>query len=174
MTAVDELEAVFLSLRGIWDEEAVDELDHALQAGYLARADHADDELILACAVHDIGHSPLLGPADEHRHDAVARQWLTPRFGERVGWLAGSHVAAKRYLALTDSGYAAHLSATSLDSLANQGGAGVDGRWHGHAWWPDALRLRRFDDGAKVPGAKTLSISDVLTLARKMVVLDDH
>lgn len=49
MTAVDELEAVLLSLRGIWDEEAVDELDHALQAGYLARADHADDELILAC-----------------------------------------------------------------------------------------------------------------------------
>ena len=57
MDTVDELEAVLMSLRGIWDEEAVDELDHALQAGYLAHADRADDELLLASVLHDIGHS---------------------------------------------------------------------------------------------------------------------
>lgn len=36
----------------------------------------------------------------------MARDWLTPRFGDRVGWLAGAHVAAKRYLAATDPAYA--------------------------------------------------------------------
>lgn len=174
MDAVDELEAVLMSLHGVWDEEAVDELDHALQAGYLAHADRADDELVLASVLHDIGHSPLLGPAADHRHDSVARAWLAPRFGKRVGWLAGSHVVAKRYLALTDSGYAARLSPASVTSLAHQGGAGADAQWSDHPWWPDALRLRRFDDGAKVRGAKTISIPDVLTLARKVVTQHDR
>lgn len=174
MDAVDELEAILISLDGIWDEEAVDELAHALQAGYLARADHADDELVLASVLHDIGRSPLLGPAQDHRHDAVARHWLAPRFGERVGWLAGSHVAAKRYLVLTDPDYATRLSPTSIASLAHQGGAGVDSRWTDHPWWPDALRLRLFDDGAKVPGADALSIADVLALARKVVARHDR
>ncbi|ALR11202.1 HD family phosphohydrolase [Mycobacteroides saopaulense] len=173
MDTVAELEAVLLSLRGIWDEEAVDELDHALQAGYLAHADRADDELVLASVLHDIGHSPLLGAAPDHRHDAVARHWLTPRLGNRVGWLAGSHVAAKRYLALTDSTYAARLSPTSVASLAHQGGAGSDARWSEHPWWVDALRLRRFDDGAKAPGAMTLSIPHVLALARRVVARHD-
>lgn len=173
MDTVDELEAVLMSLRGVWDEEAVDELDHALQAGYLAHTDRADDELLLASVLHDIGHSPLLGPAADHRHDSIAREWLTPRLGKRVGWLAGSHVAAKRYLALTDSGYASHLSAASVASLASQGGAGADSRWSEHPWWPDALRLRRFDDGAKIPGAKGLSIPHVLALARKVVTRHD-
>ncbi|TDZ94219.1 HD family phosphohydrolase [Mycobacteroides salmoniphilum] len=174
MDAVDELEAVLMSLRGVWDEEAVDELDHALQAGHLAHTDRADDELVLASVLHDVGRSPLLGAAADHRHDAVAREWLTPRLGKRVGWLAGSHVAAKRYLALTDSGYAARLSPTSVASLAHQGGAGADTRWSDHPWWPDALRLRHFDDGAKVPGAKTLSLPHVLTLARKVVAQHDR
>lgn len=173
MDAVDELEAVLLSLRGVWDEEAVDELDHALQAGYLAHADDADAELVLASALHDIGHSPLLGPADDHRHDTVACQWLTPRFGERVGWLAGSHVAAKRYLALTDSDYATRLSATSAASLELQGGAGSEARWNDHPWWTDALRLRRFDDDAKIPEGRALSLPHILTLARKVATRHD-
>ncbi len=174
MDAVDELEAVLISLHGVWDEETVDELDHALQAGYLAHVDRADDELVLASVLHDIGHSPLLGAVADHRHDTVARAWLTPRLGKRVGWLAGSHVAAKRYLALTDSGYAARLSPTSVISLAHQGGAGADAQWSDHPWWPDALRLRRFDDGAKVLGARTLSIPQVLTLARRVVAQHDR
>jgi predicted HD phosphohydrolase len=106
MAAVDEVEAVLRSLRGLWDEDAVDELDHALQAAARAINDGADDELVLATALHDVGHSPLFGDVAASQHDRVAREWLTPRFGERVGWLAGAHVAAKRYLAATDSGYA--------------------------------------------------------------------
>ena len=49
------------SLRGVWDEDAVDELDHALQAAARAIDDGADDELVLAAALHDLGHSPLFG-----------------------------------------------------------------------------------------------------------------
>lgn len=159
-----ELTDVLSSLRGVWDEEAVDELDHALQCAARAIDDGADDELVLACALHDIAHSPLL-PAGQ-AHDALAREWLTPRYGQRVGWLAGAHVAAKRYLAATDPGYL--LSETSAQSLQHQGGAAVDPAFVDHPWWPDALRLRHYDDAAKDPDATGATIEDVLEVARRV------
>lgn len=167
MTVIDETSALLRSLRGVWDEEAVDELDHALQAAARAVEDGADDELVLAAALHDLAHSPLFDAPPAH--DRFARDWLTPRFGERVGWLAGAHVAAKRYLADTDTAYAATLTATSVASLRAQGGAGIDDERAAHEWWPDALRLRRYDDAAKVPGAVGATIDDVLEVAERVV-----
>ncbi|GAB2671047.1 HD domain-containing protein [Gordonia jinhuaensis] len=165
---LEEAEAILWSLRGVWDEDAVDDLDHALQSAHLAQADGADDELILAAALHDLGHSPLLTPRPDH--DRVARLWLTPRFGERVGWLAGAHVAAKRHLALTESGYLDALSDRSVDTLSAQGGqARVGSQWTSNPWWPDALRLRRFDDAAKIPGAAAMTVAEVLDVAGRVV-----
>jgi predicted HD phosphohydrolase len=50
-----------------------------------------------------------------------------------------------------------------------QGGAGVDDAMTGHPWWPDALRLRRYDDAAKDPEAQGVTISDVLTIANRVL-----
>jgi len=167
--AITETARLLSSLRGVWDEEAVDELDHALQSAARAVDDGADDELVLAAALHDIAHSPLFEAAAAERHDQTAREWLTPRFGERVGWLAGQHVAAKRYLVATDPAYGASLTPTSLTSLQAQGGAEVEPALVAHAWWPDALRLRRYDDAAKDPDADaTVTIDDVLAVAERV------
>lgn len=76
MAILSEVEDVLRSLRDVWDEDAV-------------------DELVLASALHDLGHSPLFGDDWKQHHGIMARTWLTPRFGARVGWLAGAHVAAK-------------------------------------------------------------------------------
>ncbi|MCV7225670.1 HD domain-containing protein [Mycolicibacterium komossense] len=160
---------VLRSLRGIWDEEAVDELDHALQSAARAIEDGADDELVLAAALHDLGHSPLFDDHAYTHHDMAARTWLTPRFGERVGWLAGAHVAAKRYLAATQPDYCDGLSGTSVVSLQAQGGAGVDADFVDHPWWVDAVRLRRYDDGAKDPAAQGATIEDVLAIAERVI-----
>jgi predicted HD phosphohydrolase len=168
MRPLEETEAVLRSLRGVWDEEAVDELDHALQAAACAVADGADDELVLAAALHDVAHSPLLGAASR-AHDEEARRWLQPRFGDRVAWLAGAHVAAKQYLVATEPGYGAALSETSVLSLAAQGGAHVDPHFTDHQWWPDALRLRRYDDAAKDPAASGATIADVLAVAERVL-----
>ena len=127
MAVLDEVGELLRSLRGVWDEDAVDELEHALQAAARARDDGADDELVLAAALHDLAHSPRV-----RRYRAASTTtgrpwtWLTPRFGDRVGWLAGAHVAAKRYLVATDPDYATTLSDVSVDSLHHQGGAHVD------------------------------------------------
>jgi predicted HD phosphohydrolase len=167
MAVLEEVSVLLRSLRGVWDEDAVDELDHALQAAGRAFDDGADDELVLAAALHDVAHSPLLG--DTAHHERVARDWLTPRFGERVGWLAGAHVAAKRYLVATDADYAATLSGVSVDSLHHQGGPAVDPTYVDHPWWPDALRLRHYDDAAKVPGGAAASIDEVLAVAERVL-----
>jgi predicted HD phosphohydrolase len=167
MPVLEETDAVLRSLRGVWDEQAVDELDHALQAAAAALADGADDELVLATALHDVAHSPLVAAGGGH--ESVAREWLTARFGARVGWLAGAHVAAKRYLVATEPGYGDGLSETSVISLQAQGGAAVDAAFASHPWWPDALRLRRYDDAAKDPHAQGATIDDVLTIAERVL-----
>ncbi|KAA0102269.1 HD family phosphohydrolase [Mycolicibacterium sp. P1-18] len=168
--ALTDTARLLSSLRDVWDEEAVDELDHALQSATRAVADGADDELVLAAALHDVAHSPFFDAASARRHDETARHWLAPRFGERVGWLAGQHVAAKRYLAATDPDYRAALTPTSVASLREQGGAGVDAELIAHPWWPDAVRLRRYDDAAKDPDADaTMTIEDVLVVAERTV-----
>jgi predicted HD phosphohydrolase len=166
---VDETAAILRSLAGVWDEEAVDELDHALQSAARAIADGADDELILAAALHDIGHSPLFGALAYQHHDVAARDWLTPRFGARVGWLAGAHVAAKRYLVATAPHYGDGLSETSTVSLQAQGGSAVDAELVQHPWWQDALALRRYDDAAKDPTATGATIDDVLAVAELVI-----
>ncbi len=168
MDLIDQVDELLGSLRGVWDEEAVDELDHALQAAARARDDGADDELVLAAALHDIAHSPLFGAVASDRHDRVAQQWLTPRFGARVGWLAGAHVAGKRYLAATDPHYAAGLSEVSVVSLRHQGGAGRDPVFVEHPWRDAALRLRRYDDAAKDPHGTGLSVGEVLEVAARV------
>jgi predicted HD phosphohydrolase len=169
MRALDETDALLRSLRGVWDEESVDELDHALQSAARAIEDGADHELVLAAALHDLAHSPLFGDPAPSAHDAAARDWLAPRFGERVGWLAGAHVAAKRYLVATEPGYGDGLSETSAISLGAQGGAGVDDEFVTHPWWSDALRLRRYDDAAKDPAGRSATIDDVLAIAERVV-----
>ena len=173
MNALAETAALLRSLRGVWDEEAVDELDHALQSACRAIEDDADDELVLAAALHDIAHSPLFDAVAAAKHDAAARDWLTPRFGERVGWLAGQHVAAKQYLVATEPGYGEALSQTSVESLHAQGGAAVDASLVAHPWWRDALRLRRYDDAAKDPEASAnggaATIEDVLAIAERVM-----
>ena len=169
MAVLDEVGALLRSLRGVWDEDAIDELEHALQAAARAREDSADDELMVAAALHDVAHSPQFGDVAPQHHDRIAREWLTPRFGDRVGWLAGAHVAAKRYLVATDPDYVTTLSDVSVDSMHHQGGAYVDPAFIDHPWWPDALRLRRYDDAAKDPLANAASVDEVLTIAKRLL-----
>ena len=65
---------------------------------------------------------------------------------------------------------AAALSSVSALSLRYQGGAGVDAEFVSHPWWPDALRLRHYDDAAKDPDAGGATVEDVLTIAERVPI----
>lgn len=158
-----ELIEVLVSLKGFFDgEEAVDELDHALQCAALAMADGAAPHLVAAALLHDVGRSSSVQA--EHPglpHEQAGAAWLRARGHEDVAWLVEAHVPAKVWLVAHDATYGQGLSPESKASLERQQGADL-GAWEPDSRWPDAVRLRRWDDQAKVPGAPTPRIPQVL------------
>lgn len=141
--------------------EAVTKLEHALQCAWHAQQAGADEELVLAALLHDVGH--LFDDAATVRdarvgvvnHDETGARWLRERgFSERVARLVGGHVDAKRYLITTHAGYLDRLSPASRETLALQGGpmgAEDAARFAAQDEARDMLRLRSWDELAKVP-----------------------
>ncbi|MDX2180356.1 MAG: HDIG domain-containing protein [Bryobacteraceae bacterium] len=143
--------------------EPVTQLEHALQSAQLAREANSDDETVIAALLHDIGH--LLDDGRLHEqlgvvdHDTHGAAWLAMRgFSPRVVELVQGHVAAKRYLVATNPEYRARLSNASVQTLELQGGAMTEDEVREFAASPlfkEKLRMRSWDEQAKVPGAKT-------------------
>jgi predicted HD phosphohydrolase len=164
--------------------EAVSELEHALQCAELAREGAADEELQLACLLHDVGRYAIdqslvadtleatrVGPRARGHHE-VGADLLAPWVSERVAWCVRQHADAKRYLCATEPGYLDRLSAASRHTLALQGGvmsADEATRFAGHRWALDAVALRRWDDEAKVVGKRTRSLDEWVPLVRRGV-----
>jgi phosphonate degradation associated HDIG domain protein len=141
--------------------EAVSQQEHALQAAHLAEQEGAPDALIVAALLHDVGHLLHGLPEDvamrgiDGRHEAVGEAWLARRFGPEVTEPVRLHVAAKRYLCAVDPTYRRRLSPASVQSLTLQGAPMSDAEVHAfeeHPYPRAAVRLRGWDDEAKVPG----------------------
>lgn len=139
--------------------ENVSQLEHALQAAHFAENDGAPATLIAAALLHDIGHLLHDLPADapdqgiDDQHEALGARWLAGRFGPAVCEPVNLHVVAKRYLCATDPSYFQLLSGPSIQSLALQGGPmnrAESQQFEQHPFYSEAVRLRRWDDAAKV------------------------
>jgi predicted HD phosphohydrolase len=159
-----------------YGREVVTELAHALQCADLAEAGGADEELALASLLHDVGRFAV-GPdeisdtleqvaaraaAGARGHHEAGADLVVPYVPARVAFLVRAHVDAKRYLCATDAAYHESLSRASKRTLTLQGGvmeAEEARRVEQHPWWADAVRLRRWDDAAKVVGKKTRPLS---------------
>jgi phosphonate degradation associated HDIG domain protein len=162
---LQDIEQLFATRGGEqYSGEPVTQLEHALQCALLAEADGADDELVTASLLHDLGHllhdlgpTPSLQGIDDI-HQFRALPFLRGRFGDAVIDPIRLHVDAKRYLCATRAGYFAALSDDSKRSLNLQGGIFSDSqaenfiRQNGA---PQAVRLRVWDDLAKTPGLAT-------------------
>ena len=105
--------------------EAVTETEHALQTAHLAHVAGADDELVVAALLHDVGH---LLPACPRTRDVASRSPRGCRRGlARAAFRPGGqrpvrlHVAAKRTVCRRRS-HGASLSPASRLSLQLQGG----------------------------------------------------
>lgn len=162
------------TLAGVYDgAEQVDELAHALQTAGHAMAAGADDELLVAALLHDIGHTAALGgDRPGVPHERVGAEFCAYVATPRVSALVGAHVAAKRYRVAVDPAYAALLSPESVTSLAAQGGAlSADqaAAWGASDWAADAVRLREWDDAAKVPGGATPAVDDLLPVLQRVI-----
>ncbi len=174
---IDEVHAVLLqSVDQPYIGEPISQLEHALQCGSLAEDAGADDELVLAAWLHDMGHlvdpnAPTMEGLGVLHHEDLGAEWLLQRgFSPRVAALVASHVPAKRYLVARRAAYRERLSEASLGTLAFQGGAMSDAEALAFEQRPDihdALRLRAWDEAAKVVDAVTPGLEHFLTLARR-------
>ena len=167
MAIVDEIVSLYRGKGGDdYGDEPVTQLEHALQCACLARRAGAAPATIAAALLHDIGH--LLEPegggraierGEDARHEVAAHNFLRPWFPSAVTDPIRWHVDAKRYLVATDgAAYRATLSRASLRSLEVQGGPFRQAEAAAFAARPfaaEAVRVRRWDDGAKTPGAAT-------------------
>ncbi|TDT98472.1 phosphonate degradation associated HDIG domain protein [Streptomyces sp. 846.5] len=144
--------------------EEVTQAQHMLQAGALAEEAGADPALVAAALLHDVGHfhggttgDDLMAGTD-NRHSHTGADWLAQWFSPAATEPVRLHVAAKRYLCTVEPDYADRLSPASVHTLAVQGGPMTPteaAAFADHPYGADAVRLRRWDDAAKDPDART-------------------
>jgi phosphonate degradation associated HDIG domain protein len=177
MITFPEIRALFDLNGGCqYSGEPVSQLEHALQCAQLAEQSGASAELITACLLHDFGHmsndmgeTPTLrGVDDKHQYHAASA--LKAVFPESVRVPIRLHVDAKRYLCAAESGYWDRLSQDSKRSLELQGGrygAEEAEKFIVQPYAQDAVKLRRWDDLAKVAGIKTPDLAHYLEIAAR-------
>lgn len=161
-----------------YGQEAVSQLEHALQCATLAEAANRSDELIAACLLHDFGHlvhnlgedAAVRGLDDRHEYRAIPflEEFLSPAVTEPIRL----HVKAKRYLCAVDSAYWESLSPASKCSLELQGGifsAAAAEDFIRQPFAKDAVQLRVWDDRAKVPNRETPTLDHFITILQRCI-----
>jgi len=161
---------------GQYSGEPVTQLEHALQTAHLAEQSGADDALVTACLLHDLGHllneqgdTPSLRGIDD-THQYFALPFLRGLFPDALLDSIKLHVDAKRYLCQANPAYFAKLSDDSKRSLALQGG--VFGAEQAAAFIAqpgarDAVMLRQWDDLAKQAELRTPSLAHFMARAAR-------
>jgi [1-hydroxy-2-(trimethylamino)ethyl]phosphonate dioxygenase len=169
MDAIDEIFQLLEERgHGSYFGEPVSQLEHALQCAQFALEEHASNELVAAALLHDVGHllheerENIADSGVDTAHEELGQAWLARFFSEEVTRPIALHVAAKRYLCATDKSYLAQLSPASLQSLQLQGGpmsgAEIDD-FEAGKFANEAVRLRRWDDLAKIEGKNVPPLS---------------
>lgn len=149
-TTTDEAWAALVEQQGMGDGEAVDLWEHQLQTAEGLERRGADEELIVAGLLHDLGD----GRVAEVAHASWAAALVRPLLGERVAWVIGAHADAKRYLCTTDAAYWDTLSPVSKRTLEAQGGLMSPEeleRFRANPYAEEAVLLRQCDDAGKDP-----------------------
>jgi phosphonate degradation associated HDIG domain protein len=159
-----------------YEGEGISQLEHALQSAQLAEQAGAAPALVCAALLHDVGHllndkgeTPTLRGVDD-LHQYAALPFLRPYFPEAVLGPIRLHVDAKRYLCATRPDYYERLSEDSKRSLKLQGGVFAPAeaeRFIGQPHAAEAVKVRLWDDAAKVRGAATPGLAHFEPLLRE-------
>jgi phosphonate degradation associated HDIG domain protein len=147
--------------------EEVNQIEHALQSAHFAEEAGEKETLILACLLHDIGHLLHQLPNDapeqgiDDLHENLGYHYLEKKFPPSVAEPVKLHVPAKRYLCTKEPNYIKILSKPSIISLHLQGGPMTQEeciQFEKNTYYLDAIKLRKYDDMAKIRNFPTNSI----------------
>ena len=141
---LDQLRGLAGSLAGY----KVDRLEHSLQSATRAYRDGADNEMVVAALLHDIGD--LLAP---HNHSEMAAAVLRPYVSERTYWVVKQHGLFQSYY------YAHHMG----------GDRNARDRYIDHPWYRDAVDFcHRWDQPSFDPEYDTLSLDFFEPMVRRV------
>ena len=149
--AAGTADRVLTQLRGLADSLSgyrVDRLEHSLQCATRAYRDGADEEMVVAALLHDVGD--LLSP---HNHSELAAAVLRPYVSERAYWIVRHHGLFQSYY------YAHH---TGGDRHARDA-------YREHPWYQDAVDFcHRWDQPSFDPDYPSLPLDFFAPMVRRI------
>ena len=158
--------------------EPVTMAQHMLQSAHLAELANESEVTIVAALLHDIGHFTSefgtfsMTDTEDRFHEEAGAEVLKPFFPSLVIDCVYHHVSAKRYLCAIDSGYFQQLSDASVHSLHLQGGPMTPlevQSFEQQENLKDIVKIRQFDDAAKVANLETNSFADYAPMVQRVV-----
>lgn len=144
----DRVLTMLLDLSGSLSGYQVDRLEHSLQCATRAHRDGADDEMVVAALLHDIGD--LLAP---YNHSEVAAAVLRPYVSERTYWIVRHHGLFQSY-------YYAHHSG---------GDRNARDAYRDHPWYQATVDFcHRWDQSSFDPDYESLPLEFFVPLVRRI------
>ena len=126
----------------------VSRLEHSLQSATRALQDKAEDEMIVAALLHDIGDELAF-----HNHSEFAAAVLTPYVSEKTRWIVEKHGIFQLY-------YYAHQLGYSKDERA---------KYKGHKYYKDTIGFcENWDQKSFDPNYNTLPLEEFEPYVRKI------
>ena len=126
----------------------INRLEHSLQTATRALNDQADDEMIVAALLHDIGDefAPL-------NHSEYAAAVLKPYVSEKTHWIVANHGIFQMYY------YAHHLG----------GNKNVRDKFKGHKYFNDTVNFcERWDQKSFDPNYNSMKLKDFEPYVRRV------
>ena len=144
----DRLIKFMNSLSNTLEGYQITRLEHSLQTATRALNDKADDEMVVATLLHDIGDE--LAPLN---HSEYAAAVLKPYVSEKTHWVIEKHGEFQMYY------YAHHLG----------GNKNQRDKYKGHKYYQDTVDFcEKYDQCSFDPDYKSMSLGDFEPMVRKI------
>ena len=159
---IDEIIFAFTNNKSLYIGENLTISEHMIQTAMLAEKNKCSNDLICSSLLHDYGHFVLKDPNQlvsnqiDGNHEIVGANYLQSFFSKKIIEPILLHVDAKKYLT-REKKYFSSLSEASKVSLKLQGGIMTDNearQFEQNKNYKNAIKLRRFDEGAKKQNIK--------------------
>ena len=178
LNIVEEIIFNFSNNKSLYIGEELTMSEHMIQTAMLAEKNRCTNDLICSSLLHDYGHFVLEDPNQlmsnhiDGNHETIGANYLKEYFSNKIIEPILLHVDAKKYLARNKK-YFDDLSEASKISLKLQGGIMSDNeakKFEKNKNYKNAIKLRRFDEGAKRQNIKTKDIKDYKKLLISKII----
>ena len=178
LNIIDQIVFNFSNNKSLYIGEDLTISEHMIQTAMLAEKNQCSDDLICSSLLHDYGHFVIEDPKQlvtdkiDGRHEIIGANYLKKFFHYKIVEPILLHVDAKRYLARNKK-YFKNLSEASKISLELQGGTMNDleaKKFEINKYYESAIKLRKFDEGAKQKNIKLKKIEDYKKLLSSKIL----